>query len=273
MRYDTAEVPGGGCSPYFSPPYSPLYLVPPAWNDWHCAQDLLPYDTGSNGRQHDASYKLLFSFREMVADLIRGFLPDGGRAALDFDSLEPVSSNFISDQLRQGCSDAVWRIDVEGRNTPLYLLLEFQSRYDPTMPARMLSYVGLFYRDLGRRVGSGHSSRYPPVLPIVLYNGARPWRGPTDIHRLIRQAPAFAADHQPRLTYVLIDARRYDDADLASRRNLLAAVMRLEKGRSAEELAAAAQLACELAAHNPSLDRALSAWLVSLFRRESEGRV
>ncbi|MGY8526042.1 Rpn family recombination-promoting nuclease/putative transposase [Paracidovorax citrulli] len=272
MRFDSAEVPGRS-PPNFRPPYSSTYFVPASSADWYCAQDILPYDTGANARQHDASYKLLFSFREMVADLIRGFLPDAGLATLDFDSLEPVSSTFVSDGLRQGCSDAVWRIDVEGHDTPLYLLLEFQSRYDVNMPARMLSYAGLFYRDMARRIGTLGSAGYPPILPIVLYNGERPWLGPTDIRRMIPHAPAFASEHQPRLNYVLIDARRHDDADLASRRNLLAAIIRLEKGGTAEEVAAAAQLARELASHNPSLDKALSAWLASLFRRESEGKL
>ncbi len=39
---------------------------------------------------HDPSYKLLFSHREMVADLVRGFVREDWVAALDFDTLERV---------------------------------------------------------------------------------------------------------------------------------------------------------------------------------------
>ena len=42
---------------------------------------------------HDAAYKLIFSRPHMVADLLRGFRPDG--AWLDFDSatLEPLPAS------------------------------------------------------------------------------------------------------------------------------------------------------------------------------------
>ena len=39
---------------------------------------------------HDPSYKFLFSHREMVADLVRGFVREDWVAALDFDTLERV---------------------------------------------------------------------------------------------------------------------------------------------------------------------------------------
>jgi hypothetical protein len=40
--------------------------------------------------EHDPSYKLLFSHREMVADLIRGFVREDWVEGLDFDTLERV---------------------------------------------------------------------------------------------------------------------------------------------------------------------------------------
>ena len=39
---------------------------------------------------HDAAYKLLFSHPRMVADLLRGFLPDGEWSGFDFATLEPL---------------------------------------------------------------------------------------------------------------------------------------------------------------------------------------
>ncbi|NSX03378.1 Rpn family recombination-promoting nuclease/putative transposase [Cupriavidus gilardii] len=105
----------------------------------------------ANGRDHDASYKLVFSFREVVRDLIHGFIDDPWLRALDWNSLEPVPGNYVSDRLRYGINDVVWRIGVAGQEQPLYLLIEFQSRIDADMAARMLAYVGMFYRDASRR--------------------------------------------------------------------------------------------------------------------------
>lgn len=59
---------------------------------------------------HDAGYKLLFSHAELVADLLRGFVPEAWVRELDFASLERVSGSYVSDDLRDRHSDVIWRI-------------------------------------------------------------------------------------------------------------------------------------------------------------------
>ena len=65
------------------------------------------------------------------------------------------------------------------------------------MAVRIMSYLGLLYRDLIRRGEVLPGRRLPPVLPIVLYNGASAWRAATDIAELIPKAPGLVAQHLP----------------------------------------------------------------------------
>jgi len=58
--------------------------------------------------EHDASYKLLFSHREMVADLIRGFLGGDWARALDFGTLERVREIGVNHDLREREDDILW---------------------------------------------------------------------------------------------------------------------------------------------------------------------
>jgi hypothetical protein len=46
--------------------------------------------------EHDPSYKLLFSHREVVADLLRGFVREDCVEGLDFDTLEPVRETGVT---------------------------------------------------------------------------------------------------------------------------------------------------------------------------------
>lgn len=212
----------------------------------------------ANARDHDASYKLVFSFREVVRDLIHGFIGHPWLRSLDWNSLEPVPGSYVSDRLRYGINDVVWRIGVAGQDQPLYLLIEFQSRVDADMAARMLAYVGMFYRDESRRRdrrrGRRSGPRYPAVLPIVLYNGSRPWRANTEIATMISPLPQSMASHQPRLNYCLIDRTRYTDSQLAGMRNLVAVLMRFERAENIEAMLEPLRLARELTAHNaPSI--------------------
>ena len=118
----------------------------------------------------------------------------------------------------------------------LYLLIEFQSTADPWMAVRIMSYLGLLYQDLIRRGEVLPGRRLPPVLPIVLYNGASAWRAATDIAELIPKAPGLVAQHLPKLQYLLIDENRYTDAELATLHNLVAAIIRVEHPESEQAL-------------------------------------
>jgi hypothetical protein len=77
--------------------------------------------------EHDASYKLLFSHARMVEDLLHGFVHEAWVRDLDCTTLERMSDNYISDDLRSRRDDLVWRVRWGPDWLYLYLLLEFQS--------------------------------------------------------------------------------------------------------------------------------------------------
>lgn len=192
--------------------------------------------------RHDNGYKRLFSHPEMVRDLLTGFVAEPWVEEVDFDSLEKYSGEFVDDRLRNRRNDVIWRLPWGRDWLYIYLLLEFQSGVHPFMAARLSTYVDLLYQDLIRArhfvrpVAKGRRSvrRLPPVLPIVLYNGQRPWTAPTDLKDLIAPGPSALVPYQPGLRYVLIDENTYADSDLATMRNLVAALFRLEQSRDPE---------------------------------------
>jgi predicted transposase YdaD len=185
--------------------------------------------------EHDNSYKLLFSHAEMVADLLRGFVREPWVNEVDLDTLERVSGSFVSDDLRDREDDIIWRIRWRGRWLYVYLLLEFQSTVDPFMALRIMVYVGLLHQDLVRRKELTDSKLLPPVLPVVLYNGPRPWTAPLDVGELVEPLPGGLDRYRPQLRYLLLDERRYEDDELAPLRNLVAALFRLENSRQMQD--------------------------------------
>jgi predicted transposase YdaD len=135
--------------------------------------------------EHDQSYKLLFSHAELVADLLRGFVCEDWVKALDFTSLEKMSSSYVADDLRSCEDDVIWRVRWGQDWLYVYLLLEFQSTVDRFMAVRILSYVGLLYQDLIRSGQLTASGQLPPVLPLVLYNGLRRWQASEEVAELV----------------------------------------------------------------------------------------
>ena len=217
-------------------------------------------------RKPDAAWKMLFSTREIVRDLITGFVADSWIRMLDLDTLEKVPTHFVDRRMRQRITDVVWRVrSREGDWTYLYLLIEFQSGNDHWMALRVMGYVALLWQDLlARDRELRRTRRLPPVLPVVIHSGASPWRAATDIAELLPALPDGLASYAPRMKYLLLDTHRFDDAGLRPMRNLLASVMRLELNPDAPtHLEAIADLR-RLVSGAPELKRVFSDWLTAL---------
>ena len=184
---------------------------------------------------HDEHYKRLFAFPRMVEDLLRGFVADDWIDELDFSTLQKLSAEYVSDERRTRHGDTVWRVRQRDTWVHVLVLLEFQSTDDPDMALRILEYTALLYRELARNDAMGPDQRHPPVLPVVLYNGDRPWRAARDVSELIAPVGPSLAPYQPSQTYLVLDERHVRDHDVPGW-NLMAAVVALEQSRSPDDL-------------------------------------
>jgi predicted transposase/invertase (TIGR01784 family) len=220
---------------------------------------------------HDGAYKLLFSHKQMIVELLRGFLRESWVQTLDFSTLERVGGSFVSDDLRERHSDMIWRVRWSGPEPCwfyVYLLVEFQSTPDPFMAVRILGYVALLLADLVRTGAATTASKLPAVLPLVLYNGKRPWNVPLDLASLFQPAPPGAGHLLPQLTYLLIDESRLSAEDLELPDNRVASLFRLETC-APEDLS---RLTAELAellqpGEEDDLRRDFTTWLLQLLHR------
>ena len=206
--------------------------------------------------KHDRTWKRLFSFPDLVRDLLAGFVLPEWAEDLQLATLEPGSAILVSDTLRERLQDRVWRVRHHDRRLDLMVCLEFQSTVDRTMAVRVLDYSTLLYQELLRnrerrwavRVESGGKGRkgrrrrakpepLPPVLPIVLYHGRKRWRAKEDVAGLCAPSASRLAPYQPSQRYFLLDVGRYT-GPLPEEHNWMAALVRLARTPDPEVLGA-----------------------------------
>ena len=214
-------------------------------------------------RPYDAAYKLLFSFPEMVRDLLAGFVSDEWVAELDLSTLERWPASQVGDTLRERHQDRVWRVRYRDRWLYVLVLLEFQSTVDRTMAVRVLAYTALLYQDLLRTT----AEPLPPVLPIVLHHGPGRWTAKVDVAGLAAPCGAFLAPYQPAQRYFLLDVGGYTDAPLPHGRNLVAALIRLERNRGRADVDAVLRALDEWLSEsgNEGLRRAVGEWMRQVY--------
>ena len=134
---------------------------------------------------HDAAYKAMYGHPEAILRL-RHYLaaPNGpfdrsALGALDFGRIEKLPAEWVTQDFRRRHGDQVWRLPFQRADGPvvwLILLLEFQSEADGGMTLRVLRYVWELWRDMEARGALLPDAARPVTLPVIIHNGATPWR-------------------------------------------------------------------------------------------------
>ena len=162
-------------------------------------------------------------------------LPAAATAGLYPDRLRPLRTAHVGNGPRRRTADMAWAVAAptpEHPSAEVFLALEFQSTRDRRMALRMLVYVGLLWQEAAVR------GRLPPVLPVVVYTGRRPWQA-QPLAGLMAPAAAGLLAYQPVLNPVTIDAATLTEE--VGEGNPAAALLRLLQCDAMAEVPALAQ--------------------------------
>lgn len=174
---------------------------------------------------HDRGYKKLFSNRIIFRQLIETFVRQNWVKELDFTDCETLDKTFIADHYKETESDIIYKVKFKGRDAYLVILLEFQSAVDRFMVLRVLNYLTNFYMDYVQSFED--VTMLPPVFPVVLYNGDRPWTAPIAMSDIIENH-AILGRFAPLFEYWPIVERAYALDELLNIRNIVSTLFLAE---------------------------------------------
>ena len=203
----------------------------------------------------------------MIQDLLREIVGERWVERIDFKSGQLVNTTLISPRHENRESDVIWRFRRKDGGEPVfvYILMEFQSRPDPSMPVRLMSYVGLLYQRLMASRSRKSWKKLPLVIPVVVYNGVEPWDVSTDLGSLIGDLDPSAEIYRPQLRYLLVDESAYPREELAALDNPVAELFRIETSRNGWEIRLSVhRLRQRIPPDEATLRRAFETWLAKV---------
>ena len=192
--------------------------------------------------KNDISHKEFYSHPENVKDLIQGFVALDCVSDFDFNTLERENASFVTKENTERHDDIIWKLRWRDKWLYIYIIIEFQSDVDETMPVRIMSYISLLYLSLltNKNLGYGKEKKLPIVLPIVLYNGSDVWDVPKNIQEMIDDTKYDRLQSFiPKLSYYFIDEVHPEanekDSVLEGLTNSVIATMKLQRATSRED--------------------------------------
>ncbi len=188
---------------------------------------------------HDLLFHHVFADLENARSHLGEVLPQRVVSALDLTRLEAAPTRMVDAVLSGRTKDLLFRVPLRGDGSEafIFVLLEHQSSVDRRMAWRLLRYMvrawDFWVKD------AAPTTRFPPIIPLVLYHGERRWTARLDFAELLA-VPSSLRDesllNQPSLRYSVQDLSQLSEEELRGRAMVQMALLLMRRAHTGDLL-------------------------------------
>jgi len=201
----------------------------------------------------DTSLKLILDEPELFVEFLRDFVPIDMLKNISPADVEDVSERLLPLQMEQKDLDTIKHVNLKG-DRPLFVItvVDHESTVNFRAPFKMLLYIALvlenYEKEINKEVSEQKKSerkkykgritqtkdfKYPPILPIVFYDGNDEWTATMNFLDRTEMSDIFYK-YIPKFEYELVSLREYSFNDLAKFGDILSMFMIIDKLKTAE---------------------------------------
>ena len=196
----------------------------------------------SNSKIHDSSSKLIFGNAELCSQFLRNYMDMPILKNVKAEDIEDVSERYIPMFTEERNSDTVKRIKLAKNNTLFFVsLIEHKTKVDYNVSMQLLRYMVYIWEDYEkemerqkRGISKTKGFKYPPILPIVYYEGTGKWTVARNLQDRILFEKAFEP-FTPTFFYKLIELNSYSIDQLVEKNDELSLVMLINRLQNSTE--------------------------------------
>jgi len=193
-------------------------------------------------KARDNSAKSILSEPELFAEFLRDFIHLDILKDVDPTDIEDMTERLISLVSEQKDGDTIKRINLnDGKSLFVIAIVEHESKVNFRAPFKMLLYIALILNEYEKEINKdtkvtySKDYKYPPILPIIFYDGESDWTAEANFLNRTEMSDIFEK-YIPKFEYELVSLKDYSFADLAEFEDTLSAFMMIHKLKTAEEI-------------------------------------
>lgn len=195
-----------------------------------------------NSKVHDSSSKLIFGNAKLCSQFLRNYMNMPILKNVRAEDIEDVSERYIPMFTEERNSDTVKRIKISEKDTFYFIsLIEHKTKVDYNISMQLLRYMVYIWEDYEKEMERQHKGisrtkgfRYPPILPVVYYEGKENWTASGNFKDRIMSHKAFEP-FTPGFFYKLIQLNSYSIEELIEKKDELSLVMLINRIQDSEE--------------------------------------
>ena len=194
-----------------------------------------------NAHAKDNAAKIVFGDPVLCAQFLKGYTDIPLFKEIKPEDIENVSSHFLPLFQESRDSDTVNKIRIGDSEIYLIALIEHQSENDFDMSFRILRYIVFIWTDyaaqqekLHNGITKSKSFLYPPILPIVYYEGTSTWSAPLNFKDRVFLSDVLG-DYIPSFNYLVILLNQYSKQDLIEKNDELSLIFLINQLQSSSE--------------------------------------
>ena len=203
-----------------------------------------PKEIVLNTRVRDSSSKIIFDNHVLCSQFLRDYVDLPYLKDVRPEDIEDVSDQYVTLFAEERNSDRVKRVHIRGGDTPFFLVSLIEHKTTPDYNVSMqifryMVYIWNAYEKEAENIQKGMTKKadflYPPILPIVYYEGSKEWCVPLNFRSRIREGKVFGK-YLPDFEYYLVPLKDYSNEALMEKRDEISIVMLINKLQAVEDI-------------------------------------
>ena len=153
-----------------------------------------------NSEVRDSGGKLIFGDNELCSQFLRNYIDLPGMKDVTSADIEDVSEQFVPLFAEERNADRVKRVQLkkgQENEPPFFLvsLIEHKTQVEFNVCMQIFRYMIYIWEDYEKEMEKQHKGisrqmnfKYPPILPIVYYEGRKEWTAPMDFKSRVNKS-------------------------------------------------------------------------------------